>query len=107
MGATAPTASNMRLSQAAFWRTWFIREGYLWEWLTAAAIVIINHTVPLYAIPPMARFYVNSDPTLSYPVTSSTISGSVLYILAFLFPGVVIVCTAALLRSFHDGWVQA
>lgn len=33
----------MTLGQKAY--QWFILDGYLWDWLTAAALIIINHVV--------------------------------------------------------------
>lgn len=35
-------------------RAWFIdSDGYLWDWLAAAALIIIDHLVPIVAIAPV------------------------------------------------------
>ncbi|GAX83367.1 hypothetical protein CEUSTIGMA_g10792.t1 [Chlamydomonas eustigma] len=81
---------------------WFIEDGYLWDWLVTAIFLIISFFVPLKAVKPVTRFYLNNDPTLSYPYSENTISGTVLYILVLLLPAVVF-CTCGLVRrSFHD-----
>lgn len=84
-------------------RQWFVSDGYLWDWIVAAVVIIINLVVPLEAIHPRDRYYVNDDPTLAYPYHENTISSAVLYLLVFLFPGVVYVASAALQKSWADG----
>lgn len=83
---------------------WFLfPQGYLWDWLVAGILILISFVVPLVAIRPYVRFYVPTDPTLSYPMTVGTISGTVLYILTFIWPGSVFVVMALYKRSWHDG----
>ena len=33
---------------------WFVRQGYLWDWLTTGVVVLINNYVPLSAIEPVS-----------------------------------------------------
>jgi len=99
----ASHVSRIPVLSWAFLRIWFMQEGYIWDWIVAIVLTIINHVVPLTAIRPVDRFYINTDPTLSYPYEENTISSTVLYILAFAFPGVCIVVSASLQKSFHDG----
>jgi hypothetical protein len=81
---------------------WFIEDGYLWDWLVTAILLIIDFFVPSTAVKPVARFYLADDPTLSYPYHENTISGTVLYILVLLFPAAVFSLCGLIRRSFHD-----
>lgn len=38
----------MKLRRATY--EWFIIDGYMWDWLTAAALIIINHFVSCNSI---------------------------------------------------------
>ncbi|EFJ45779.1 hypothetical protein VOLCADRAFT_121142 [Volvox carteri f. nagariensis] len=77
----------------------FVVEGYLWDWLTAAAGIVINLIVPAHALKPLDRYYSSTDPTLSYPVKGSSVPSSALYVLVFVLPAVVFAMTAAIRRS--------
>ncbi|GIL67505.1 hypothetical protein Vafri_20865 [Volvox africanus] len=77
----------------------FIVEGYLWDWLTAAAGIVVNLLVPAKALTPLERFYNKTDTTLSYPLRSSSVPSSALYVLVFVLPAVVFMVAAAVGRS--------
>ncbi len=93
----------MRIFSKEFACAWFLSDGYLYDWAAAIILTIVNHVVPLTVMDPVDRLYTPADPTLSYPMNSGTISGSLMYVLAFLFPCVVICLFAWFRHSFHDG----
>lgn len=71
-------------------------ESYLWEWLTAGCLILINLLVPGLAIEPFHRFVPVSDPSLSYPYKSSTVSNGVLYVLTFVAPAAIFLASGLL-----------
>lgn len=72
--------------------SFFITQGYIYDWIASAVLLIISLLVPCAAVKPLIRFYVPTDPTLSYPLKDQgTISSTVLYILVFIPPAVVFV----------------
>ena len=81
---------------------WFLQDAYLYEWLAAGILIVINLTVPMVAIKPVDRYYSPVDQTLSYPKTDNTISNSVLFALVFAFPIAVYLCASLYKKSFHD-----
>lgn len=81
---------------------WFLADAYIYDWLAAGILIIINLTVPGGAIKPVDRAYTLGDPSLSYPDRNSTISSSVLYALAFAFPLIVYIAASVYKKSFHD-----
>lgn len=104
-GARSPktSASGLRpQSRSSALFDFFIKQGYLWDWIFAAIFIIVNYVVPTKAIPPVRRFYESNDPTLSYPNHESTVPGSALYVLTFLWPAVVVSVVAAIFRSWVD-----
>ncbi len=100
--SAAGAAASPSNFSVAFLVRWFITDGYLWDWLFAAIVIIVNNTVPLGAVKPVDRFYLPSDATLSYPAGSSTISGTVLWLLVFILPLVLITIYDIVCRDLHD-----
>ncbi|KAG2425484.1 hypothetical protein HXX76_013693 [Chlamydomonas incerta] len=81
----------------------FVYEGYLWDWLTAGAAIVINLVVPAQ-IDPLNRFYLPNDPTLSYPIEDSSVPTSALYVLVFVLPAVVFAVAAWFKRWTVPSW---
>jgi hypothetical protein len=93
-------ASKQRIDGTLF--SFFISEGYLWDWLTAAALIIVNHLVPGRALKPIHRFYNTGDETIAYPFHEGSVPSYALYILVFVLPAVVVAVVAALQYSARD-----
>ncbi|MEW5306943.1 MAG: hypothetical protein WDW36_009371 [Sanguina aurantia] len=72
----------------------------------ASALIIINATIPFGAIKPRHRYFSTLDPDISYPDNGSTISGTVLFILVFVLPAVVITGVTLSQRAWVD-WHHA
>lgn len=53
---------------------WLLLAGYIWDWLLALTLIIINFTIPGEVIPPLERMWFPNDPSLSYPPTKSWLS---------------------------------
>jgi diacylglycerol diphosphate phosphatase/phosphatidate phosphatase len=66
--------------------SFFITQGYLYDWLASGLLLLISLLVPCAAIKPVIRFYNTTDPTLSYPLENGTISSTLLYVLVFAPP---------------------
>ncbi|KAG2440652.1 hypothetical protein HYH02_010231 [Chlamydomonas schloesseri] len=81
----------------------FVYEGYLWDWLAAAAAIVINLVVPAQ-IDPLNRYYSPKDPTLSYPAADSSVPSSALYVLVFALPAVVFAVAACFKRWAAPSW---
>ncbi|GLC47275.1 hypothetical protein PLESTF_000926400 [Pleodorina starrii] len=77
----------------------FLVEGYLWDWLTAATGIVVNLVVPAKALKPLNRYYSPTDPALSYPIKDSSVPNSALYVLVFVLPAVVFTAAAVVKRS--------
>ncbi|KAG2488392.1 hypothetical protein HYH03_013078 [Edaphochlamys debaryana] len=77
----------------------FLVEGYLWDWLVAAAGIVINLVIPANVVKPIRRYYNVTDVTLMYPDHDSSVPSLALYLLVFVLPAVVFGVTALLKRS--------
>lgn len=53
---------------------WLVVAGYLWDWLLALVLIVINFTVPGIVIPAVERMYFEDDPAFRYPPTPSWLS---------------------------------
>ncbi len=95
--------ASMKLLSKSGLHAWFVSDGYVWDWLACAVLIIVSYLVPTYSLKPVTRYYETTDATLQYPANASTISSPILYVITFLFPGIVIIACALYRRSFHDG----
>jgi hypothetical protein len=83
----------------------FISEGYLYDWLLALVLILINFTVPNVLLPPVERAYSPNDPSLSYPNAYVPLTESQKYVLVFLLPAVIAGVAQLWYRSLLDWWV--
>lgn len=67
----------------------FIEEGYLWDWLLALTLIVVNFTVPGPIVKAARRFYSPGDPALSYPTVHVPLSETQKFYIEFAIPGLV------------------
>jgi hypothetical protein len=80
----------------------FILQGYVYDWLLALTLIVINFTVPVLIIRPFQRPYTEGDPALSYPHTSVPLTENQKFALLFGLPGLV----AALMQIWWRSWLD-
>ena len=100
--ATAHGTMSSKTKRDTTLHSFFISEGYIWDWITAAALIVINHLVPERAIKPIHRFFNPSDATIAYPYRENSVPSFALYLLVFVLPAVVVSVVAVLHRSAID-----
>lgn len=83
-------------------RVHFISEGYLYDWLLALVLILINFTVPNILLPPVERAYAPNDPSLSYPNAYVPLTEDQKYALVFLLPAVIAGVAQLWYRSLLD-----
>lgn len=81
---------------------WFVLAGYLWDWLLALTLIIINFTVPGNVIPAMKRIYFDNDPAFKYPSTSSWLSETQKFPVELGIPLLVVALVQLHSRSLVD-----
>eukprot|EP00878_Enallax_costatus_P002057 GHUV01002223.1.p1 GENE.GHUV01002223.1~~GHUV01002223.1.p1 ORF type:complete len:288 (+),score=64.57 GHUV01002223.1:130-993(+) len=81
---------------------WFLLAGYLWDWLLAIALIIINFTIPGTVIPAVKRIIFDDDPSLKYPSSSSWLSEEQKFPVEFGVPLVVVALVQLNTRSLVD-----
>lgn len=79
-------AMNFTVPPLRRWREWFITDGYIWEWIAAGIVILLNYVIPITAIKPINRYYLPTDPSIAYLLHDNTISSSVLGWLSFGLP---------------------
>ncbi|GBF89334.1 hypothetical protein Rsub_02211 [Raphidocelis subcapitata] len=67
----------------------FVRDGYLYDWLLAIALIVVNFTIPGPVIKPLRRAYVPGDPSLSYPSVHVPLTENQKFWIEFATPAVV------------------
>jgi hypothetical protein len=83
----------------------FIVAGYVYDWLLALVLVVINWTVPCILIKPLDRFYVPDDPALSYPSLRAPLTEDQKFVLIFGLPALVSAVAQLWLKSWLD-WCE-
>ncbi|KAF6265403.1 phosphatidic acid phosphatase type 2/haloperoxidase [Scenedesmus sp. NREL 46B-D3] len=81
---------------------WLLLAGYIWDWLLAVTLIIVNFTIPGEVIPPLERMWFPNDPTLSYPPTRSWLSERGKFPVEFGIPLLVTALAQVHSRSLLD-----
>jgi hypothetical protein len=86
-------------------RVHFITEGYLYDWLLALVLIIINFTVPTVLLPPVERAYSPDDASLAYPIAHVPLTEDQKYALVFVLPAAIAAVAQLWCRNWLDWWV--
>lgn len=86
--------------------SWLLVAGYLWDWLLALALIIINFTVPGNVIPAVKRMYFVDDTAFRYPSTPSWLSERGKFPVEFGLPLLIVALIQVHSRSLVDWWVH-
>jgi hypothetical protein len=87
---------------ACYTYRWLISAGYIWDWLLAAVLVVINFFVPGVLIPAVDRMYFPDDPTLRYPSVESWLNEQQKFPVEFGVPLAVVLLVQIWGRSGAD-----
>ncbi|GMH33799.1 hypothetical protein BSKO_01633 [Bryopsis sp. KO-2023] len=64
----------------------YLQEGYIYDWITCVILILFDLVILVEQIKPRERLYQSDDPSLSYPTTEGTVSGTALYTISFVLP---------------------
>lgn len=81
---------------------WSLGVGYLWDWLLAVAVIIINFTIPGSVIPAVKRIIFDDDPSLRYPTSTSWLSEEQKFPVELGVPLLVVALVQLKTRSLVD-----
>lgn len=95
--------NQLKLRQSlVFLYKFLIQAGYLWDWLLAAVLIIINFNVPGVLIPAVDRLYFDDDPMLRYPSKESWLNEKQKFPVEFGIPVLVVALAQIWARDAAD-----